>query len=122
MRPIVTAGIVAVGSELLTPFRRDTNSAWLTGRLNEFGVEVVSRAIAVRQSTVLAGRRPNIASNATEAAVNRPGLATAASRNSGGTPCGLFDDSSPASASNAAARLPSIARIPSTAFRIRSAK
>src|SRR5919202_1985299 len=34
-----TAEIIAVGSELLTPFRTDTNSLWLTERLNTVGVE-----------------------------------------------------------------------------------
>ena len=34
------AEIIAVGSELLTPFRQDTNSLFLTERLNELGVEV----------------------------------------------------------------------------------
>ncbi len=34
------AEIVAIGSELLTPFRQDTNSLFLTQRLNELGVEV----------------------------------------------------------------------------------
>jgi len=36
----VKAEIIAVGSELLTPFRQDTNSLFLTERLNELGVEV----------------------------------------------------------------------------------
>ena len=36
----MNAEIVAVGSELLTPFRQDTNSLFLTERLNELGVEV----------------------------------------------------------------------------------
>jgi nicotinamide-nucleotide amidase len=36
----VTAEIVAIGSELLTPYRQDTNSLFLTERLNELGVEV----------------------------------------------------------------------------------
>src|SRR5205085_6177768 len=31
---MLTAEIIAVGSELLTPFRTDTNSLWLTDRLN----------------------------------------------------------------------------------------
>lgn len=34
------AEIIAVGSELLTPFRQDTNSLYLTGQLNQLGVEV----------------------------------------------------------------------------------
>jgi nicotinamide-nucleotide amidase len=36
----VLAEIIAVGSELLTPFRQDTNSLYLTGQLNQLGVEV----------------------------------------------------------------------------------
>jgi nicotinamide-nucleotide amidase len=36
----VNAEIVAIGSELLTPYRQDTNSLFLTERLNELGVEV----------------------------------------------------------------------------------
>jgi nicotinamide-nucleotide amidase len=40
MRTIRSAEIVAVGSELLTPFRSDTNSLWLTEQLNAFGIEV----------------------------------------------------------------------------------
>jgi len=39
------AEIIAVGSELLTPFRVDTNSLWLTERLNALGIEVVVKTI-----------------------------------------------------------------------------
>jgi nicotinamide-nucleotide amidase len=42
----VDAEIVAIGSELLTPFRQDTNSLYLTGKLNELGVEVIFKTIA----------------------------------------------------------------------------
>jgi nicotinamide-nucleotide amidase len=41
----VNAEIVAVGSELLTPYRQDTNSLFLTERLNELGVEVIFKTI-----------------------------------------------------------------------------
>src|ERR687886_742952 len=37
---MLTAEIIAVGSEMLTPFRTDTNSLWLTDQLNSVGVEV----------------------------------------------------------------------------------
>ena len=37
--------IIAIGSELLTPFRQDTNSLYLTGRLNELGVRVAFKTI-----------------------------------------------------------------------------
>jgi nicotinamide-nucleotide amidase len=40
-----TAAILAVGSELLTPSRIDTNSLYLTEQLNAFGIEVVSKAV-----------------------------------------------------------------------------
>jgi nicotinamide-nucleotide amidase len=40
-----TAEIIAVGSELLTPHRSDTNSLYLTARLNELGIEVRAKAI-----------------------------------------------------------------------------
>ena len=37
--------IIAVGSEMLTPFRQDTNSLYLTERLNEIGVLVAFKTI-----------------------------------------------------------------------------
>ncbi len=37
---MLTAEIIAIGSELLTPDRTDTNSLWLTEKLNGIGVEV----------------------------------------------------------------------------------
>ncbi len=39
------AEIIAVGSELLTPFRQDTNSLFLTDRLNALGVPVAFKTI-----------------------------------------------------------------------------
>ena len=41
----MNAEIIAVGSELLTPFRSDTNSLYLTEQLNLLGVEVVHKNI-----------------------------------------------------------------------------
>jgi nicotinamide-nucleotide amidase len=41
----VQAEIIAIGSELLTPFRQDTNSLYLTEKLNQLGVEVVIKTI-----------------------------------------------------------------------------
>lgn len=40
-----TAEIVAIGSELLTPTKTDTNSLWLTELLNEIGIEVKLKTI-----------------------------------------------------------------------------
>jgi nicotinamide-nucleotide amidase len=45
MPAVRTAAILAVGSELLTPHRIDTNSLFLTGRLNEIGIEVMSKTV-----------------------------------------------------------------------------
>src|SRR4051812_6603100 len=39
------AEIVAIGSELLTPFRQDTNSLFLTEKLNELGIEVAYKSV-----------------------------------------------------------------------------
>jgi nicotinamide-nucleotide amidase len=41
----VNAEIVAIGSEMLTPFRSDTNSLFLTEKLNDLGVDVVFKSI-----------------------------------------------------------------------------
>jgi nicotinamide-nucleotide amidase len=41
----VIAEIIAVGSEMLTPYRQDTNSLFLTGRLNELGISVAFKTI-----------------------------------------------------------------------------
>ncbi|RRA48835.1 competence/damage-inducible protein A [Acidipila sp. EB88] len=37
--------IIAVGSELLTPYRQDTNSLYLTAQLNELGVRISAKTI-----------------------------------------------------------------------------
>jgi nicotinamide-nucleotide amidase len=42
---MLTAEIIAIGSELLTPDRTDTNSLWLTERLNGIGIEVKLKTI-----------------------------------------------------------------------------
>jgi nicotinamide-nucleotide amidase len=39
------AEIIAVGSEMLTPYRQDTNSLFLTERLNDLGVSVAFKSI-----------------------------------------------------------------------------
>ncbi|HEV2378833.1 MAG TPA: competence/damage-inducible protein A [Terriglobia bacterium] len=39
------AEIIAVGSELLTPYRQDTNSLYLTGKLNSLGITVSFKTI-----------------------------------------------------------------------------
>jgi nicotinamide-nucleotide amidase len=42
---MLTAEIIAIGSELLTPSRTDTNSLWLTDQLNQIGIEVKLKTI-----------------------------------------------------------------------------
>jgi nicotinamide-nucleotide amidase len=42
---MLTAEIIAIGSELLTPDRTDTNSLWLTEQLNGIGIEVKLKTI-----------------------------------------------------------------------------
>lgn len=42
----MNAEIVAIGSELLTPYRQDTNSLYLTEKLNQLGVDVIFKTIA----------------------------------------------------------------------------
>lgn len=39
------AEIIAVGSELLTPYRLDTNSLFLTSQLNQLGIRVVHKTV-----------------------------------------------------------------------------
>jgi len=47
----VKAEIIAVGSELLTPDRLDTNSLFLTEQLNRLGIEVVRKLVVGDQSS-----------------------------------------------------------------------
>jgi nicotinamide-nucleotide amidase len=49
----LTAEILAIGSELLTPFRIDTNSLFLTGRLNDLGIEVVAKSVVADRPEAL---------------------------------------------------------------------
>ena len=62
----VNAEIIAIGSELLTPHRQDTNSLYLTGKLNELGIEVRFKSIVgddrenLVAATKLAMRRSDI--------------------------------------------------------------
>jgi len=41
----MNAEIIAVGSELLTPYRLDTNSLFLTDQLNRLGISVIHKAV-----------------------------------------------------------------------------
>jgi len=46
VKPLSRAAIIAVGSELLTPLRLDTNSLFITEQLNALGIDVVLKAVA----------------------------------------------------------------------------
>jgi nicotinamide-nucleotide amidase len=54
-RALETAEIIAVGSELLTPHRIDTNSLFLTARLNALGITVRAKAVVGDDRRNLAG-------------------------------------------------------------------
>ena len=45
MRPLTHAAVIAVGSELLTPSRIDTNSLFITEQLNLLGIDVTLKAV-----------------------------------------------------------------------------
>ena len=45
MKRLTRAAILAVGSELLTPARLDTNSLFITDRLNRLGIDVVFKSV-----------------------------------------------------------------------------
>lgn len=45
MVDMLSAEIIAIGSELLTPDKTDTNSLWLTEKLNEIGIEVKLKTV-----------------------------------------------------------------------------
>lgn len=47
------AEIIAVGSELLTPDRMDTNSLFLTAELNKLGIEVVRKTVVGDERSLL---------------------------------------------------------------------
>ena len=42
---MLSAEIIAIGSELLTPTKVDTNSLWLTEKLNDIGIDVKLKTV-----------------------------------------------------------------------------
>jgi len=50
---MLRAEIIAIGSELLTPHRTDTNSLWLTERLNAVGIEVQLKTVVGDDEAIL---------------------------------------------------------------------
>ena len=67
------AEIIAVGSELLTPDRVDTNSLFLTAQLNRLGFEVVLKSV-VGDDTELIGAAFRAARERTDVAIVAGGL------------------------------------------------
>jgi competence/damage-inducible protein CinA-like protein len=49
----VRAEVIAVGSELLDPLRRETNGAYITGRLRSVGVDVLARTTVADEASWL---------------------------------------------------------------------
>ena len=47
------AEIIAIGSEMLTPYRTDTNSLWLTEKLNSIGIEVKFKSVVGDDESIL---------------------------------------------------------------------
>ncbi len=56
-----SAAIVAVGTEMLGPLRQDTNSLWLSARLEEVGIPVVRKSIVGDDPGLLADELDNAA-------------------------------------------------------------
>lgn len=50
---MLRAEIIAIGSELLTPHRTDTNSLWLTERLNSVGIGVQLKTVVGDEEAIL---------------------------------------------------------------------
>ncbi|MFY9557306.1 MAG: molybdopterin-binding protein, partial [Blastocatellia bacterium] len=50
---MLRAEIIAIGSELLTAHRTDTNSLWLTDRLNSVGIEVQLKTVVGDDEAIL---------------------------------------------------------------------
>jgi nicotinamide-nucleotide amidase len=63
---MLKAEIIAIGSEMLTPYRVDTNSLWLTERLNSIGIHVMLKTVVgddearLEESIIDALRRSDI--------------------------------------------------------------
>lgn len=51
--------ILAIGSEMLTPYRQDTNSLYLTERMNALGVTIVAKAVLGDNRAVIASAVQN---------------------------------------------------------------
>jgi nicotinamide-nucleotide amidase len=68
-----SAAIIAIGSEMLSPLRQDTNSLWLTERLEEVGISVVRKSIVPDDPEAI-GEEITFASRAAGLVVTTGGL------------------------------------------------
>ena len=69
----MNAEIIAIGSELLTPFRQDTNSLFLTERLNELGLSIGDKCtVSLRLPRIYARREAEKQTGIPERAAARP--------------------------------------------------
>ncbi len=60
-----SAAILAIGSEMLGPLRQDTNSLWLSARLEEIGIPVVRKSIVGDDPALIAEELDNASRAAT---------------------------------------------------------
>jgi len=58
------AAIVAIGNEMLGPLRQDTNSLWITTRLEELGIPVVRKSIVADDPDAIGRELSFVATNA----------------------------------------------------------
>ncbi len=68
-----SAAIVAIGTEMLGPLRQDTNSLWLSARLEELGIPVVRKSI-VGDDPALVGEELENAARAARLVLTTGGL------------------------------------------------
>lgn len=68
-----SAAVVAIGSEMLGPLRQDTNSLWLSARLEELGIPVVRKSI-VGDDPALIGEELTFAARAARLIFTTGGL------------------------------------------------
>ena len=61
MHPIANAEIIAVGSELLTASRLDTNSLAITERLRALGIALRAKTVVGRKSSSISQRSSSCA-------------------------------------------------------------
>src|SRR5438552_18335908 len=64
VRAGLRAAIVAIGNEMLGPLRQDTNSLWITARLEDLGIPVVRKSIVPDNPDAIGRELSFVAQNA----------------------------------------------------------